>query len=208
MFELEPDLDGTPLAGMLDAEITRLLARKHNLNERHIEDRVIRVMDRMGVLYEQSTLGVSNQHRLLPGVHQAVEAAARQGWDTALLTGNAREVARLKLERAGLHSLEITGAFGDSARDRGHLVEAAWREIEAARGHRYPSDRTVLVGDTPRDIAAARHANTKVVAVATGRFDMATLRDLEPDGLLENLADTDAFVEAIRQALNSSSGQN
>jgi len=66
---------------------------------------------------------------------------------------------------------------------------------------RYAPSETVLVGDTPADIAAARLGGARVVAVATGRFDLSALEPHRPDALLGDLSDTDLFVEAIDRAL-------
>jgi phosphoglycolate phosphatase-like HAD superfamily hydrolase len=38
-----------------------------------------------------------------------------------------------------------------------------------------------FIGDTPADIIAARSVNAPVVAVATGIFDLETLRQEQPD---------------------------
>ena len=55
--------------------------------------------------------------------------------------------------------------------------------------------------EAQRDIAAARHAEAGIVSVATGRFETGELADLEPDALLEDLGDTDAFIDAVETTL-------
>ncbi|MEZ4523657.1 MAG: HAD hydrolase-like protein [Thermomicrobiales bacterium] len=110
------------------------------------------------------------------------------------------------LGAAGLGHVANVGAFGDTAEDRGHLVEAAWLSAESGLGVRYDARQTVLIGDTPRDIAAAKHASAAVIAVATGRFDVDTLAELEPDALLEDLRDTDAFINAVETTLHRRMG--
>ena len=55
----------------------------------------------------------------------------------------------------------------------------------------------VIVGDTPRDIHAARAFGMRVVAVATGHFSVDALAAHEPDVLLEDLCDPDAFYAAL-----------
>jgi len=50
-------------------------------------------------------------------------------------------------------------------------------------------DRTVVIGDTPRDIACARADRVRVAAVATGPF------------AVEALADADAVVDDARALL-------
>ena len=66
------------------------------------------------------------------------------------------ELPRIARERAG-------AAFGD--------------------GDPFPRDQTIVIGDTPRDIACARADEVRVAAVATGPF------------AVEALADADAVVD-------------
>jgi phosphoglycolate phosphatase-like HAD superfamily hydrolase len=55
---------------------------------------------------------------------------------------------------------------------------------------------TVLIGDTPLDVAAARGGGARVIAVASGRFDAGALRAAGAEVVLPDLLDTDAVVRA------------
>jgi len=103
-----------------------------------------------------------------PGVPDVLDALAKRD-DTrlALLTGNLEPIARLKVGRAGLgHFFEPgQGGFGSDHEDRTELPAIARRRA----GH-YPRAKTVVIGDTPRDIACARADGVRSVAVATGPF--------------------------------------
>ena len=57
----------------------------------------------------------------------------------------------------------------------------------------------VIIGDTPNDVACGRHLDVKSIAVATGRFDEAILREAKPDFLFRDLHDTNRVLEAIRE---------
>ncbi|HUY70257.1 MAG TPA: HAD family hydrolase [Candidatus Baltobacteraceae bacterium] len=58
--------------------------------------------------------------------------------------------------------------------------------------------RTLYVGDTPVDVAAARNANVKSVAVATGMDIGATtlqeLKNANPDIMVQNIIDVTAYL--------------
>jgi phosphoglycolate phosphatase-like HAD superfamily hydrolase len=196
-------LEGVTLAGMLDANIARVLFEHHALDMSEADARLHEMMTAMGEHYVEAMLGRDLRERLLPGVTEAVLACHQRGWAAGVLTGNGEAVARSKLRLAGLDLLLPFGAYGDLARERGHLVEAAIEAAEAALGARYRPEQTVLVGDTPADIGAARLAGAGVVAVATGRFDSAALAAHDPDVVLADLANTDAFVAAVERILAS-----
>lgn len=197
VYGLPVTLEGVHLAGMLDANIARTLFDIHEMDHMEADTLLDQMMTSMGGRYRKAVMEIELRERLLPGVSDAVEACAERGWATGVLTGNARSVAYVKLERAGLADLLVTGAYGDSARERGHLVKIAIAAAEEAVGHRFSPDETVLVGDTPQDVTAARQAGSRVIAVATGRFDVHHLAQMEPDAVLEDLSDTSAFVRAV-----------
>jgi phosphoglycolate phosphatase len=90
-----------------------------------------------------------------------------------LVTGNLEPIARLKLRAAGIghHFADGQGGFGSDSEDRAELPGIARRR---AGGHA-PGD-TIVIGDTPRDIACARADGVRVIAVTTGPFDAEALR--------------------------------
>jgi phosphoglycolate phosphatase-like HAD superfamily hydrolase len=110
--------------------------------------------------------------RLAPGVEGVLaDLAAHDGVRLSLVTGNLESVARLKLERAGLGGFFARGqgGFGSDAEDRTELPPIARRRA-GDDGAAYPRVRTVVVGDTPNDIACARADGVRCVAVATGPY--------------------------------------
>jgi phosphoglycolate phosphatase-like HAD superfamily hydrolase len=145
------------------------------------------------------TLLIPGRGRLLPGVPELLAAVEREpGWVPALLTGNTAGMARIKLGHFGIFERFAFGAFGDEADDRNALARVA----VARAGERYgvPPERCIVVGDTEHDIACARAAGARVVAVATGVRDRALLAAHAPDLLLDDLADAGpclAFARAV-----------
>jgi phosphoglycolate phosphatase len=112
-----------------------------------------------------------------PGVTEVLETlAARDGVRLAVLTGNLEPIAHLKLERAGLGGFfeRGQGGFGSDHEDRTELPA-----IARARAGGYPREQTVIIGDTPRDIACARADGLRCIAVATGPFTAAQLADAD-----------------------------
>jgi phosphoglycolate phosphatase-like HAD superfamily hydrolase len=91
----------------------------------------------------------------------------------SLVTGNLEPIARMKLRAAGIghHFAAGQGGFGSDAEDRAELPGIA----RARAGGHAPQD-TVVIGDTPRDIACARADGVRVIAVTTGPFDAHALR--------------------------------
>ena len=70
----------------------------------------------------------------------------------------------------------------------------------AAYGADFGGPATVLVGDTPLDVEAARVAGARAVAVASGEFSVADLAASGADAVLPDLTDTAAVLAAILPA--------
>src|SRR5262249_50213905 len=88
----------------------------------------------------------------------------------SVLTGNVRQMAEIKLGAVGLATnLDLeTGAYGESHEVRSELVHLARANAARKYGREFAGTATVLVGDTPLDVAAARATGARAVAVATG----------------------------------------
>ncbi len=116
-----------------------------------------------------------------PGIVELLAGLGRAR--LALVTGNYEPIARLKVARAGIgHHFEAgQGGFGSDAEERGLLPAIARRRAGDAGGTPYPRERTIVIGDTPRDIACARADGVRVIAVATGPFPADALT--EADGV-------------------------
>lgn len=140
----------------------------------------------------------SGKGRLLPGVRQLVEALSTHPSNRlAVLTGNLREGARIKLSAFGLDTHFTTGAFGDDHHDRNELGPIALARIFESHAEHFSAANTVVIGDTPRDIACARAFGAKVVAVATGTVSSAQLASADPDLLFDDFSDLEAVLRGI-----------
>lgn len=137
--------------------------------------------------------------RALPGAVAAIAALAAAGARQSVLTGNIRPLAALKLRAAGLGEhldLDI-GAYGDVHAVRAELVPVARQAAREAYGTDFGGWSTVLVGDTPLDVAAALATGARAVGVATGSFPAAELAVAGAHAVLPDLTDTAAVLAAL-----------
>jgi phosphoglycolate phosphatase-like HAD superfamily hydrolase len=66
-------------------------------------------------------------------------------------------------------------------------VRRAIERGEAMLGRDVPNTEIYVVGDTPRDIDAAHAAGCTAIAVATGHYDAAALREAGAEHVIESL---------------------
>ena len=146
----------------------------------------------------RARLQQSERFRMMPAVIATLDyLAQRPEVHLTIATGNIRAGAEAKLARAGL--LErfahgdpgdgMDGGFGDDSAERSQLVARAIERAEARFGQIFTRDRMVVVGDTPRDVSAARACGIRVLAVATGSYSRVQLQATEPDALFDTLAE-------------------
>ena len=150
---------------------------------------------------------VRERGRALPGAVRVLQTLAASGGKQvygtsvvqSVLTGNLRPLAEAKLgalDLAEYLDLDI-GAYGDAHEDRAQLVHLARDNAARVHGMTFPGEETVLVGDTPLDVAAALETGARSVAVATGATPAPELAASGAHVVLPDLTDTKAVVTAV-----------
>jgi len=177
--------------GRTDAGLIQEHVRAHDLDDaliptvsRHLRD-LTDERDRSG-----------DRRTPAPGAIALVERFAGLGWRNGLLTGNSAHRARVKLQGAGFdvdafdweHSY-----FGDTEVERTGVTARAAAALAGTRA--------VIVGDTPRDGEAADAVGIPFLAVATGVYDVESLRATGAVTIARNCVDDAALIEDAIAAL-------
>ena len=151
-------------AGRTDREIARMVLRGHGVDDAGIDRRTAEWIALAEALHES----IAANHPSPVAAPDADEVTGRlldEGAEIALVTGNLQAIGRAKVGAAGLgHRFGEGGGFGCDSEVRADLVRIARQRA----GGSHADHEVVVVGDTPRDIAAARAAGVRVVAVTTG----------------------------------------
>jgi phosphoglycolate phosphatase len=186
------------MAGRTDHEIALEFLAAHQVaeGERHLpaftEALVAALAARSAVIRDRG--------RALPGAEAALAAVGRaDGVTQSVLTGNVQPNALLKLAAFGLDGyLDLAvGGYGSDDRRRPLLVGVARAKAARKHGVAFDGPATVLVGDTPLDVAAGQASGARVVAVATGPYRVDELEAAGADVVLPDLRDTGAVVAAV-----------
>ena len=136
--------------------------------------------------------------RILAGVREALDAIhAHPEIHQALLTGNLKEGAKLKLDYLGLWEYFEFGAFANDSHLRDELGPFALRRAKEKLGIDFPPERVFIIGDTPHDIACGKAIGAKTIAVATGSFTVEQLAATNPTYVFKDLSNTQALLDAI-----------
>ncbi|HEX8558299.1 MAG TPA: haloacid dehalogenase-like hydrolase [Pyrinomonadaceae bacterium] len=192
-------LDEVGMSGMTDVQIVAEALRDEGFTADEVRGRAAE----FAPLYLEELERLTRDEQVfyaLPGAREALEALDRAPrYLNALLTGNVLPAARLKLSLVGLADFfRLPGAFGEDSHDRRDLPALARERINAHLGLDLRPEQFVVIGDTPNDIACARHFGARAIAVATGRgYAAGDLLPHEPDAVLPDLSDTRLLLRTL-----------
>lgn len=137
----------------------------------------------------------SERFVVFPDVHECLERlSSREEFLLTVATGNIQAAAEIKLRFAKLDHFFQEGGFGDDHKQRDKLVrQAAVRRAELSR-LAVTDCRTIVVGDTPRDVHAARANKFEVAIVTTGSFSREQIDNERPDFVGSSLSEVVEWI--------------
>lgn len=180
------DMAHINFAGATDIRIVEQLIREQNITPN--PEALERFFEQLPIHLDRNML--THPPTLFPGVVEFLERVS-QHWNLALITGNIRACAYLKLKHAGIdHFFGPIGGFGDDDGNRNRMAEIALQRAGQPQ-------TTYLLGDTPLDIEAARTNNMISVAVCNGQFDRPTLEAEGADIIVDSFEKADELFTAL-----------
>ena len=192
-------IHAVPMAGRTDRWIFEEMAARSGATL--TPDALIRLHDAYLTYLTQEIEPPAPGKDVLPGVRPLLDTlSARSDVVLGLLTGNLAAGARIKLEHFDLWRYFAGGGFGDHAADRTRLYADAVASITAATGEVFSPAQTVIVGDTPHDVAVALACGARCLAVATGNYGPDALTAAGAACVLMDLRDLDRSLMALELA--------
>ena len=89
------------------------------------------------------------------------------------------------------------GGYGSQVYPKGAQLLMTRARAAEKYGVTFDESSTVYIGDSSRDVEAARMGGARSIAVASGRSTVGELRGAGADVVFADLADTAAVVQAI-----------
>jgi phosphoglycolate phosphatase-like HAD superfamily hydrolase len=180
----EITLAGILLHGSTDTAILREACQQAGIPAEVMEQRTEAILEAMrnAVAEQRNEMDLIR----MPGVEKVLDYLAAKGALLGVASGNLEAIGWIKIEQAGLREWFRFGGFSDHFSIRPELIgqaAAKAREMAGKGAH------ICVVGDTPRDIEAARTNFLSVIAVATGNYSFDELHKLQPEVCASSLAD-------------------
>ena len=185
LFNVEADIGQYTDGGMTDPDVGRLtfesvMNREPSTNE----------MERLLAGYVKQLpieVTASTGYKVMPGVEALLWRLSGGPYALGITTGAVEPGARIKLARADLNRFFSFGGFGSDSSDRTELTRCAIERASALLGKKIEPSRVLVVGDTPKDIAAAHGASAIGVGVATGKYSVEDLQHAGADYVISTL---------------------
>ena len=196
LFGVARGFDDIPVAGMTDEIILTAALERADVDA----DRETRARfhTRYCELFAHEIHFPGPRKGLMPGVAELLEVLSRRAAvRCGLVTGNFARPAQIKLEHFDLWHFFHFGAYGDDAPVRDDLVPIAVGRAERTGVTVEAAHDVVVIGDTPLDVQCAAATGARSVAVATGSYDEAALRETGAHAVLPDLSDTAAVVDLL-----------
>jgi phosphoglycolate phosphatase-like HAD superfamily hydrolase len=182
---IEANIEEHTHAGMTDPEIAEIVFREVIGRDGSEEERAQAIAGYLSHL--EAAVEESTGYTVEPGIEALLTRLSDDGALLGIVTGNIESAAHIKLARGNLNRFFAFGGYGSDSRDRTGLTKKAIERAATVAGAPLDLDRTIAIGDTPRDVKAGHGAGIRVVGVATGNYSVAELADAGADWALETV---------------------
>jgi phosphoglycolate phosphatase-like HAD superfamily hydrolase len=186
LYGVEANIEEHTHAGMTDPEIAEIVFREVIGRDGSAEERAEAIAGYLSHL--QDAVDESAGYQVMPGIEGLLPRLAAAGILLGIVTGNIESAAHIKLARGDLNRYFAFGGYGSDSRSRTELTKKALQRGGMVSGKPLDPERTIAVGDTPRDVKAGHGAGIRVVGVATGSYSVEELEEASADWALENVS--------------------
>ena len=133
-------------------------------------------------------------YELVPGIKKFLaKLATEKNIVLGLGTGNIEQGAILKLEPSGLLHYFTVGGYGEDGRTREKMLQTAVKRAEKKYKTTFAPDQVYIIGDTHRDILAAKNCGYHSAAITSGFGDPIKLQRAAAELQVKNFNDIKTF---------------
>ena len=176
VWGFDATIDGVPVHGNTDIGILLAVCRLQGVSDADFEANLPQIVDMMSA--EVAAHKDEIRADICPSIPELLADLQRRNKLIGIVTGNFERIGWTKLEATGLRPYFAFGSFSDSTELRSNIFRNGLAEVARRLG---PHARTIVVGDTPSDIRAAKEVGVPIISVATGIYPQSELQALQPD---------------------------
>ncbi|MBO5911272.1 MAG: HAD family hydrolase [Elusimicrobiaceae bacterium] len=119
----------------------------------------------------------AHKYDALPGVEKLLKEISKdKDIVLGLGTGNTEEGAYIKLKPSGLGKYFTVGGWGTDGHTREEMLQAAVKRAEKKFKTKFSPDQVYVIGDTHRDICAAKNCGFHNAVITSGLGDLKKIQ--------------------------------
>ncbi len=189
-YQTPVEMSAVSFVGGTDTAIIRQLAREQDLTSTPAQEECFffEFAKRLDARLAEGPIEV------FPGVPELLARLTAEGFCLGMVTGNLRATAWSKLRHSRLDAYFTFGGYACDHESRDHIAATALR-----RARTLGAEAKLLIGDTPKDVAAAHANGLPCLAVCTGWISADELAAAGADAVLPNFANTEETLNVIRR---------
>ncbi|WP_084772728.1 HAD family hydrolase [Nonomuraea candida] len=164
------------------------------------DDHLPRFLSALATAFADRRGRLAKEGRMMPGAKDALRSVSRlDGVVQTVLTGTIKSNAVHKLKAFGLdkHVDFELGGYGEEVYPKATLLQVAQSRARQRLGTPFTAANTVVIGDSTRDVQAAKIGGAAMIGVASGRSVASELREAGADIVLPDLSDAAEVVAAV-----------
>lgn len=183
-----------------DIEIAREILDRH-FSRPCTKPELTRVLTTYGSLLRGEVYGGGSIPKLIPGIKAILDVLDKQmNIGLALATANPKQIAKLRLKKAGIWKYFSCGAFAEDGKDKTSILDKALNRCRQNWQDFAQTKDAIFIGDHPSDAVAAQTLGIHFIGITTKpeRF-----RGLTNAQLHQDYQDINAFLQHLERIWNS-----
>lgn len=195
LYGKEPDFEHSLISGRTDTDNFSLVyqlvkGKKPTKTEfKKIHDKYLELLP---LEIEKSCK--QKKYKSVPGIKKLLaKLAEEKEVALGLGTGNIEQGAKIKLAPSGLLKYFTYGGYGEDGHTREEMLKAAVKRAEKKFKTKFTPDQVYIVGDTHRDVLAAKACGYHSAAVTCGFGDPKLLQRAAAELQIDNFNDVKTF---------------
>lgn len=164
------------------------------------DDHLPRFLAALAMAFADRRGRLAKEGRMMPGAKDALRSVGRlDGVVQTVLTGTIKSNAVHKLKAFGLDKYVDfdLGGYGEEVYPKATLLQVAQSRAKQRLGTPFTAANTVVIGDSTRDVQAAKIGGAAMIGVASGRSMAAELQEAGADVVLPDLSNASEVVAAV-----------
>ncbi|MEU6713087.1 haloacid dehalogenase-like hydrolase [Nonomuraea sp. NPDC046802] len=164
------------------------------------DDHLPRFLSALAIAFADRRGRLAKEGRMMSGAKDALKSVSRlDGVVQTVLTGTIKSNAVHKLKAFGLDKyIDFDlGGYGEEVYPKATLLQVAQGRAKQRLGAAFTAANTVVIGDSTRDVQAAKIGGAMMIGVASGRSMAAELSEAGADLVLPDLSNASEVVAAV-----------